>query len=265
MGLISELMGQLERLKFAAIVNEYEQGLYLRNGTVVPVVVRMTASELETILEDENKIVNENGGTLAFIFPTFYKFFSRNRKEISLPEGYQRTSFLGLPQHPKRFERSKVLKPGLYFYIPLIDRIVTSSQQEDVLNLGYISIPSNDDNAVPMVVSANLRFQVMDFYRAYTAVHDYENSLRDHALSILAKHSRKLTYDNWKSSEQIENLQGLVARELRDIVTSVWGIKIHKVYITDNVSAPVKRLLLGDGHDSVPGYNASPIVVSATQ
>jgi regulator of protease activity HflC (stomatin/prohibitin superfamily) len=92
-------------------------------------------------------------------------------------------------------------------------------------------------------VSCNIRYELMDLYRAYTAIHDYEASLRDHTLSILAKHCRGKSYDDWKSPEVVKQVETSVLEELREVVTGKWGLHIHNVYITDNIACGMQRLV----------------------
>ena len=87
-----------------------------------------------------------------------------------------------------------------------------------------------------------------NFYKAYTAVHDYEDSLKDHTLSILAKHSRGKTYNDWKNTDIIGDLEEKVLADLREVVTEKWGLEVHKVYVTDNVACTMQRML----HEGTP-------------
>jgi regulator of protease activity HflC (stomatin/prohibitin superfamily) len=133
----------------------------------------------------------------------------------------------------------------MYLFIPFIDKLVMDYKQERVLNLGYISTSSSDPNSDSRVVavSCNIRYELMDFYRAYTSIHDYEASLKDHTLSILAKHCRGKSYDDWKSPGVVKQVEQEVLKELREVVTERWGLKIHNIYITDNIACNMQRLV----------------------
>lgn len=90
--------------------------------------------------------------------------------------------------------------------------------------------------------------EVLDYYKTYIAVHDYEESLQDYTLAILAKLSRGKTFEQWKDPKFICGLEEKVSDELRETVTDKWGFKVSKVYITDNVPCYVNKLT----HDGQP-------------
>jgi flagellar basal body-associated protein FliL len=238
MGIIQELADVIGKLKFFEVVHEYQQGLYFRKGRVMERPVRLDKNEKKKLRAEEKKLVSDVGGYRSFILPF---------RPPKLPPKYKRSFITGLPLHPKRFEKSRVLRPGIYFFIPLVDSIVTDSRQQKVLNLGNISVPTIDADSKTVLVSCNIRYELMNLYLAYTAVHDYETSLKDHTLSILAKNSRGKRYEDWKDPQVIDKLEKNVMRELKTIVTEKWGLKIHRVYITDHVAGSTQRIL-HEGH-----------------
>ena len=146
------------------------------------------------------------------------------------------------PESSKRF--SRILDPALYAHWPFVDSIVTDNIQQRVLNLPAVTIQSAEGENITL--SCNIRYQVMDFYRAYTAVHDYEASLKDHALSILAKGGMGLPKERLTKREEVLKLAEEVRKDLRKVVTDEWGLKIHEVYVTDNPLSQVIRLYNGD-------------------
>ena len=249
MGLIQELADLVGKLTFVGIVHEYEQGLYFRSGVVIEKRVRrVKPGDLAEMVVEERRVqgeVGRLGGALR-------------RRAPGLPEGY-RTTWSGRVLHPRRF--SKVLRPGVYFHLPFIEHIVTDSRQERVLNLGYISVLTTDPGpeCKAVVISCNLRYEVMNLYRAYTAVYDYEASLRYHTLSILAQKSLGKRYDEWQEPPTVATLEKQVIEELRKIVTEKWGLKIHQVYITDVTDA---RILKFVGEVPMAPSIPAPMVIS---
>lgn len=235
MGWVQEIIDLFGKLIFYEIVHEYEQGLYLRNGRVIDKKVRLHGQELEEIITEERKVAGENGGRFILAARQFIG------PEIIYPNDWKK-SFLGFPKHPKRKKKDKVLRTGVYFHIPLIERIHVDSQQEKVLNLGNICVPTIEDESKVVLVSCNIRYQLLRLDKAYTAVHDYEASLKDYTLAILAKHSRGKKYSDWKNHDFIEGLEEEVKKELRELVTDKWGLKIHDVYVTDNVVCNYQRM-----------------------
>jgi len=238
MGIIQELAELTGKLNFVTVVHEYEQGLYFRNGVVIEKPVRgLKSVELDAIKMEERK-VRQEVGLFRLIFRTH---------PGALPEGFK-VIWPGRVRHQRRF--SKVLRPGIYFHLPLIEDIVTDYKQERVLNLGYISVLTTDldPDGKAVIISCNLRYEIMDLYRAYTAVYDYEASLRYHTMSILAQKSLGKIYDEWKEPGTIINLEKQVIEELRKVVTEKWGLKIHQIYITDVTDARIIKFV-GDAQN----------------
>ncbi|HII72599.1 TPA: hypothetical protein HA265_07620 [Candidatus Woesearchaeota archaeon] len=233
MAWVNEIAQLFRKLSFYDIVYEYQQGLFFRNGRVIEKRVKRNKKELEEIVAEEKELVKQRG-YVPFIIP-----FSRPK----LPEGYRRSFFTGMPRHPKRYQQDKILRPGLYFNVPVVEHIIKESKQERVLNLGNINLPTTDKDSKAVMISCNIRYELTDLHKAYIAVHDYEASLKDHVLSVLAEHCRGRTYDDWKDSACIEEIEKKVVEELRPIVTDRWGLKIHCLYITDNAACHLQRVL----------------------
>lgn len=246
MGWVQEILDLIGKLTFCEIVHEYEQGLYLRRGRVIDRRIKLYGNELESIVHEEKQLTQERGGKGVLMMD--YLLGS----EIGLPNNWKRGFFSGLPKHPKRGEKNKVLRPGWYFHLPLIERIHVDSQQEKVLNLGNICVPTVDDASQVVLVSCNIRYQVKNLYKAYTAVHDYEASMKDYTLSILAKNSRGKKYSDWKNTNAVEQLEEDVKAELRDLVTEQWGLEVKDVYVTDNVVCNYQRLACEGNVPAIP-------------
>lgn len=264
MGAIREFIDFVGKLKFYEIVYSYQQGLYWRNGKPLEIRRRNISKKERENAWSKEKALIEKMGTEAVpekwrgkrwlcVAMGYAQFLPFARPE--LPDGFVQSFWTGLPLHESRF--SKILDPGLYLHVPILDDIVTASIQERVLNLGNINVLTSDTNSpVPMSISCNLRYKLLDFYKAYTAVHDYEASLKDHTLSILAKYSRGRTMADWQDSKKINELEEEVVKELRSVVTDSWGLKILKIYITDNVPSNTNRIVL-DGHPISLKYAAN--------
>jgi hypothetical protein len=237
MGLIQELADLFGKVAFFTVVHEYEQGLYFRRGISIEKPIRRLKADDLAEIETLERAVRQKRGR----FQTFFGF-----GRAALPHGFRR-SWSGRVLHQRRY--SKILRAGAYFHFPLFDHIVTDYKQERVLDLGYVSVLTSDPEpeSKVVIVSCNLRFEMMDFYRAYTAVYDYEVSLRYHTLSILAQKSVGKKFDDWKKPETIIELEKKVVEELRKLVTEKWGIKLHQVYVTDVTNARIFKFV-GDTH-----------------
>jgi hypothetical protein len=148
MGFISELKDFIEQFKFFDIIDQYQQGLFLSRGRLQERTVKWDGSELEKIVGEEKEVIKKNGGKKRFILP-----FANPH----IPEGYGRSFLTGMPKHPKRYEKHSILKPGLYFFVPVLQRVYSDSIQERIMNLQNISILPMNNGSEAMTISFNIR------------------------------------------------------------------------------------------------------------
>jgi len=233
MSWVSDILELCKKFGFVEVVYEYEHALKFRLGKVVEKRKKLNQEDLEKIVAEEKEAIKKEGGKLQYIIP-----FCNPR----IPKAYKRSFLNGMPIHPKRFE-VKNISPGVYFYFPFIEAVVTDYKQERILNLGNISVPTTDEQSKVITISCNLRYEILDYYDAYTQVHNYEESLKSHTLSVLARQSRGKNFEQWKNAEFITELEKKTLDELRDVATDKWGLKIHEIYITDNVPSTFQRVL----------------------
>lgn len=259
MGFVSELATLMDRYRFWETVYEYQQGLMYRFGTVIEKRIRHSKEYFGDIKNKENQAYSESGGLVGCL--PFMRYLPI--KKFKLPENYRSDFITGYPRHNDRFKKEKILKPGLYFFVPLFYEVVTDSIQDKVLDLANIGVISNGyhskngqhkaesvqdigaDNGNPeenILVSCNLVYNVMDINRAYNNVDDYKSSLGTHALSLLARHARKMSQSDWRNNDKILDLEKVVLEDLRKTATERWGLKIQGLFITENLPHDVKRL-----------------------
>jgi|GEM_PF-3134537 len=232
MSWVTDIVNLIGKLSFYEMVYQYQQGLFFRLGTVRDKRLKKVKPDVEKrCKEAEQKLIKEKGRL---------SFLPFRRPEI--PEEYKKSWVTGLPLYKDRF--SKLLQPGFYLYVPFLEDIVKDSTQENIVDLDSISVPTLDEGekSKVMMVSCNLRYELMDLNRAYLAVNCYKTSLQDHTLAILAKYSMGKTYEEWKNPKIKEELEKTVLKEIRETVTEKWGIKIHYLYITHNVKCDVQVL-----------------------
>jgi hypothetical protein len=233
-----------KKFKFWEEVFEYHHALKFRLGRAVASKAYLKKEELEEVVKKEKALIQESGGYSKFVLPF---------KNPKIPGEYRRSFFSGLPKHPDRFE-VRGLRPGLYLFVPFFESIFLDFKQERILNLGNISVPTTDEVSKTKTISCNLRYEIDDYYKAYTRIHDYELSLKSHTLSVLAKYSRGKTDKQWKDPNVIEELETKTLEELADIAKSRWGLKIFDIYITDNVDSSFQRVF----------YEGTPLTPSDT-
>lgn len=101
--------------------------------------------------KDKVRIEEEEKDFLSLMGWTAFLPFRRPK----LPEDFRRSWYTGKPLHKDRFDR--ILQPGMYFHLPVLDEIVAESKQERVYNLGNITVPTTDEDSRSMQISCDLR------------------------------------------------------------------------------------------------------------
>lgn len=139
----------------------------------------------------------------------------------------------GVPQ-------AKPLGAGIWWFVPFFDRIEVIPARQRFIDLPVQSVTTAD--GIDVALSANIGYEITDAVKAYTEVHDYEESLSRLAAGHLHRRVHGWTY--------VELMAGLGKLEasLEGTLTTrskKWGILICDVGITDLVRARAYRLLSG--------------------
>lgn len=200
---------------------------------------KLSFDEKEKIDSEEKEVVRQNGGYLSLLIPSVFPV-----KHSEFPKGYGRKRLSGLPKHGKRYETSKILRPGLYWKIPIIDDIVKAVIKERCDDIGNVSIPTSktDDSVRSVNISAKVRYELADFHRADMEVEDYQNSLKEYTLVLLGKHGWGKPWKDWRDPVKIEEMEKKMLEELRKLVTDKWGIKVHNLKITDCIPSTTRNV-----------------------
>jgi hypothetical protein len=231
MSWVQELFDIVGKFNFVETVYEYQQGLYFRCGDALEKRIRWDGKDLEDIVARENS-VREMVGWKRFV-P-----FARPQ----LPDCYRRSKVLGRIREVTRDVVSKNLRPGIYFFIPFFDGVVTDSQQERMVSLGTITLDTRDVESETKLISPNIRYQLIDYYKAFTAVHDYESSLKDYVLSALASSCRDMSRKDWTNPDKVSEIEQTVLEGIAD-VASEWGLKVKNVYVVDSGACNIQKLV----------------------
>lgn len=129
-----------------------------------------------------------------------------------------------LVQRLGRFQRT--LKPGLNFVIPVLDTVLVETMRERLLDIEPQDAFTKDN--VPTEVDAIVSWQILDLQKAYYAVEDLEESLKQIVITTLRNEVGQLTLEEAFSSAGKIN-QALL-RQL-DKATVNWGVKVIRVEV----------------------------------
>lgn len=122
----------------------------------------------------------------------------------------------------------RILNPGLNFVIPLLDTVLIETIREQLLDIPPQRAFTKDN--VPIEVDAVVSWQILDLRKAYYAVEDLEESLRQIVISTMRNEIGQLTLAETFSSASTIN-QALL-RQL-DKSTANWGVKVIRVEVQE--------------------------------
>lgn len=122
------------------------------------------------------------------------------------------------------------LEPDWYWCIPFFMHIETVPVKPDIMKLWKIALTTQD--GVGLIISANVKYEVVDAMAAWNNVQDYKDNLADECRTHLSKRIRDLKYDELLAD------QPKLERSCKDTMTTAvkdYGVVILRVGITDFV------------------------------
>lgn len=129
----------------------------------------------------------------------------------------------------ERFGQYKrTLKPGLNFVIPVIDTVIEESTREQLLDIDPQTAITSDN--VTLQVDAIMYWKILDIQKAYYAVEDLDDALKNLVLTTLRSEIGKLSLEQTISKRNEIN-QALL-RQLDD-ATETWGVKVIRVEVQE--------------------------------
>jgi regulator of protease activity HflC (stomatin/prohibitin superfamily) len=147
-------------------------------------------------------------------------------------QGYE-----GIVERLGRYQRT--LKPGLNFVVPLLDTVLVENTREQILDIPPQSVITKDN--VTFTVDAVLYWKILVVERAYYAIDDVENALKNLVLTTLRSEIGKMDLkDTFASREKINDEM----RKQLDEAVEPWGVKIIRVEVQEiKLSDELRRAL----------------------
>lgn len=129
----------------------------------------------------------------------------------------------------ERFGQYKrTLKPGLNFVIPVIDTVIEQTTREQLLDIEPQTAITRDN--VTLQVDAVMYWKILDVQKAYYAIVDLEEALKNLVITTLRSEIGALELRETVSSRNKINQRLL--HEL-DEATESWGVKVIRVEVQD--------------------------------
>lgn len=118
----------------------------------------------------------------------------------------------------------KVVKPGLVFKIPFVDKIWKTAVITQTIHLQPQTLTTLDDKSI--VLKSIVRYHVNDVHEFLLNVMHASDVLVDTTQGVIRD---TVEYSTW---EELDDVCIGIEKEVQDIVDN-WGIKIERITLTD--------------------------------
>ncbi len=120
----------------------------------------------------------------------------------------------------------RVVKPGVVWKIPFIDKIETQTIVTTTLSVPTQSVLTLDKKA--LVVKGVVKYKIVDVEKFMLTVYDAQDAIADTTQSIIKTQIAEKNFEECVSNE----FDNTITKKLRNEVKH-WGIDIDKVTLTD--------------------------------
>lgn len=120
----------------------------------------------------------------------------------------------------------RVVKPGVVWKIPFIDKIESQTIVTTTLSVPTQSVITKDKKA--LVVKSVVKYKITDVEKFMLTVYDAQDAIADTAQSIIKTQIAEKDFEECTTNE----FDNTVTKKLRNEVKH-WGIDIEKVTLTD--------------------------------
>jgi regulator of protease activity HflC (stomatin/prohibitin superfamily) len=131
----------------------------------------------------------------------------------------------------------RTLKPGIHWRWWFIEQVKTAWSTELTIDLPNASIMTTDGESI--IVSANIAYIIESIEKLWTTLSNSTDTIKNVSLGFLASECAKRSWT--ELTQDRDALQSEFTKHLQEI-TSPWGLKMTRVYITDLV--PVRQYRL---------------------
>lgn len=137
-----------------------------------------------------------------------------------------------------KFRRGSVvreIKPGLFWYWPLVTEVEIIATARQTLNLPTQRLTTKD--GVSVVVAGVVVYTVRNVVQALTANWDHDATIGDISLAALARHVAFHTFDELLASQADEGASDALTRLCREDLSRPYGLNVERFFVSDFVRA----------------------------
>ena len=136
----------------------------------------------------------------------------------------------------------KIVEPGLYFKIPILDEIDAYHVLTTAMTLEAQSLTTKDEKDI--VVKAIIKYRTADLSKFFTHVYDAVEAISDVSMGIIRGVIARKTWEECKN----DDIDNEITKKVR-IEAKKWGLEVDTVTLSDLSRMRSIRLL---------GFNVKP-------
>jgi len=134
--------------------------------------------------------------------------------------------------------RVTVLGPGLHWICPILGEGTVAPITEQVIDIRSQSLTTMDN--IPVAIGVSIAYEVKDAEKAILRVQDWDESLANEALRVVGQFVSTHNYDDCLKSDVFAEQ---IIKDLKEIATRRWGLKIIRVGLSDLVKCKAFRIM----------------------
>ena len=141
----------------------------------------------------------------------------------------------------------KIIKPGLALYLPIAESLIRQHIKQDTINFADQTV-TLQQSKMAFVVTAVVRFRVVDIYQARVEILDYKRSVQDACSMALRAELSTLSVDEILRFDDVsERLLQRVASQAEE-----WGVEFLQFGLTDcNATPETAPMMVTEPHAEI--------------
>lgn len=141
---------------------------------------------------------------------------------------------------------SRVLKPGLHWYLPFWSEPVLYPVKRQTLNLPPQVLTTKDNYEI--LTSVVVTYEIEDIHKALVDTYDFEDTIRETSQGAVKKVISSKSFEFIKQKQHEIDIE--LCRRIRSVIRA-YGVKVIEAVITDLAKTKIYRLV-GDNCETKP-------------
>lgn len=143
------------------------------------------------------------------------------------------------------------LKPGVYFYWPLIMRPIVHPVVRDTIDLPPVTVPFASEHPVGVSVAVTVVYHIDDIEKALVETYDFTNTIRDRAMACVVPYV--VGHTAAELIKRFRRINHMITKRLR-LDLQRFGVVVEEAFMRDFPVAHMYRIIGDQSTVPVPTY-----------